>query len=112
MITTPTASIPTKSRPMPTSSLRRDRRWTRLIPATMTAADTAAPTVRSKPRTTPRAMPGRTPWARASPMKVRPRSTTQVPTRAVMTATRTPASSARCMKGWEKGSVSQSMGER
>ena len=54
------------------------------------------------------AIPGRTPWARASPMKARPRRITQVPTTDVVRAASTPAARARCMKSNEKGWVSQS----
>jgi hypothetical protein len=67
----------------------------------------AAPIVRSNPQTNARAMPGRTPCARASPMKLNPRSTTQVPMREVVTTARIPASNACIMNSFENGSVSQ-----
>src|SRR5262245_48717790 len=51
-------------------------------------------------------MPGRTPWASASPTKLMPRMTTQVPTGAAMATTSSPATSARCMNSNPNGSVS------
>src|SRR5690606_19623414 len=108
MITTPRASIPTNSRPTAVSSARRARRFTNVMPPTITAAVARAPRVRSNPHSTARAMPGMTPWARASPRKDRPRSTTQVPTTEDATTASIPAHSARCMNSAAKGSVSQS----
>ena len=52
-------------------------------------------------------MPGMTPWASASPRKLRPRSTTQVPTTDDASTASIPASSARCMNSGSKGSSSQ-----
>ena len=106
---TPSASIPTNSSPTPVSSPSRDRRLTRLTPATIRAALTSAPTVTLNPHSTARAMPGITPWARASPRKLRPRSTTQVPTTDDATTASIPASSARCMNSGSNGSRNQDM---
>ena len=50
-----------------------------LMPLTMTSAATRAPRVGLPPMIRATAMPGRTPWARASPRKLSPRSTTHVP---------------------------------
>ncbi len=61
MITTPSASIPTKSRPIAVSSLSFVCRLTTSIPATMTAAATAAPSAGLTSSTTAAAMPGTTP---------------------------------------------------
>ena len=55
-------------------------RWVmRVTPPIMTAAPDGAPTMPGKPRIRARAIPGSTPWARASPMKARPRRTINVP---------------------------------
>ena len=110
MMITPRASIPTKSSPTPVSSPRRDRRFTRLIPPTMIAAVMRAPTVRLNPHSTARAIPGITPWASASPRKLRPRSTTHVPTTDEASTASIPASRARCMNSAWNGSSSQDMG--
>ncbi len=91
------------------SSLRPDCRLTRLITATITSAATKAPMLGSTPIRTATAMPGRTPWASASPTKVMPRITTQVPMVEVMATASSPATSARCMNANPNGSVSQSI---
>ena len=104
MMTTPTASIPTNSRPMPVSSGRLVVRWTRLMPPTITTALTIAPSVRSKPQMAASAMPGSTPWASASPKNARPRTTTHVPISAVVVAASSPPSSARWVRSDENAS--------
>src|ERR1035437_287545 len=72
----------------------------------MTAAPTAAPAIPGKPRSNAAATPGSTPWARASPMKASPRSTTNVPTIAQPTETRIPAARAGSMNSfWMNGST-------
>ncbi len=53
------------------------------------------------------ARPGTTPWARASPRKVSPRNTIQVPTTEVATTERIPANSARCMNAGSNAAVNQ-----
>ena len=50
-----------------------------------------------------------TPWARASPRNVSPRSTTHVPTTAVAALASSPASSARCMNSGSNASVNHSI---
>ena len=97
MITTPSASMPTNSRPMPVSSRTRARRLTSVTAPLITSAATNAPTMGLNPHSRASARPGITPWARASPRNVSPRSTTQVPTTAVATLASSPASSARCI---------------
>jgi hypothetical protein len=97
MITTPSASMPTNSRPMPVSSRTRARRVTSDTAPLITSAATNAPMIGLNPHSTARARPGITPWARPSPRNVRPRSTTHVPITAHAAAARMPASSARCM---------------
>ena len=90
-ITTPSASIATKSRPIAVSDDSRERRVIRLTPAIIASAPTAAPTIPGSPSRSAPAMPGSTPWARASPMKASPRRTTKVPTIAQAIETSTPA---------------------
>ena len=105
-ITTPSASMPTNSRPIATSLLRRVRRCTAATPPIITAAPTSAPTNDGMPMSSAAAMPGSTPCASASPKKAIPRSTISVPTTPVAMATRMPASRARCMKAFcTNGSV-------
>ena len=96
-MTTPRASMPTKSSPMAVSPDRRDLRRTTATPAIIAAAPTTAPPMPGRPSRIAPAMPGSTPCASASPMNARPRSTTNVPTIAHATATRQPAMSARSM---------------
>ena len=96
-MTTPSASIPTNSRPIAVSPDRRDRRRTMLTPPIITAAPTSAPPMPGSPSSSAPAMPGSTPWASASPMNASPRRTTNVPTMAQAIATRQPAISARSM---------------
>ena len=92
---TPSASMPTKSKPIAVSPERRKRRVTRLTPPIITTAPTAAPTMPDTPRSSAVAMPGRTPCASASPTNASPRSTTKVPAMAHVIATRMPATKAR-----------------
>src|SRR5659263_620572 len=110
MITTPSASIPTKSKPMPVSSLRVVVRCTSSMPATMTTAATAAPRYGEKSKTTAAAMPGSTPWTNASPKKLIPRRTSQTPTTDAITPAIRPPRSARCWKPSAKGSRNHSTG--
>ena len=90
---------------MPVSSLSLVVRWTRFVPATITSALSRAPRVRSKLQITARAMPGSTPCASASPKKANPRTTTQVPIKAVVAAASRPPSSARWVRSDEKAST-------
>ena len=108
MITTPSASMPTNSRPIAVSSLSRVCRLTISIPATITAAATAAPSAGLTSSTTAAAMPGTTPCTKASPKKLMPRSTNQVPTTAHIRPARTPPSRARCWNPRENGSMNHS----
>src|SRR5659263_442237 len=110
MITTPSASIPTKSKPMPVSSLRVVVRCTYSMPATMTTAATAAPRYGEKSKTTAAAIPGSTPWTNASPKKLIPRRTSQTPTTDAITPAIRPPRSARCWKPSAKGSRNHSTG--
>src|SRR5699024_5005747 len=65
-----------------------------------------APTVVLPPSTNAMAMPGRTPWARASPRKLIPRRTTQVPTSDVHSAVRaTTGAAAWTLSLWRNGST-------
>ena len=98
VIMTPSASMPAKNNPIAVSLDRRDRRVITLTPLIITTVPAAAPITTGQPRSTAVAMPGRTPWARASATKARPRSTTNEPTIAQHIATSTPAESARVMK--------------
>ena len=109
MITTPSPSMPTNSRPMAVSSLRAVWRWISSIPPTMTAAATTAPRTGEKSSTTASAMPGTTPWTKASPKKLRPRRTSQTPTTDAVTPASRPPYSARCWNPSANGSVNQSM---
>ncbi len=108
MITTPSASMPTNSRPMPVSSRTRARRLTTVTAPLITSAATKAPAMGLKPHRMARASPGMTPWASASPRKVRPRNTTHVPTTAVAALANNPASSARCMNSGSNAWVNHS----
>ena len=72
--------------PIEASSGSGDAERTTLTPATIARAARNAPTVVLYPRTKAMAMPGSTPWASASPRKLIPRSTTQVPTSDVHSA--------------------------
>src|SRR3972149_3252387 len=75
----------------------------------MATAAPMAPTGRLNPRAKATAIPGATPRASASPMKLSPRRTTQVPIKeAGMTARALPTRT-RCMNGSDRGSISQSM---
>ena len=73
---TPSASIPTNSKPIAVSLDSRDLRVINEMPVIITAALTAAPKIPDTPMSRAAAMPGTTPWARASPTNDRPRSTT------------------------------------
>jgi len=108
MMTTPSASIPTKSSPIAVSSPRRVCRLTTSMPATMTAAATAAPIAGLTSSTTAAAIPGTTPWTNASPKKLIPRSTSHVPTTAHISPARIPPISARCWNARANGSVNHS----
>ena len=92
---TPNASIPTNNKPIAVSPERRKRRVTRLTPPIITTAPTAAPTMPETPKRRAVAIPGKTPWARASPTKARPRSTTNVPAIAHDKATKIPPINAK-----------------
>jgi hypothetical protein len=109
MITTPRASMPTKSRPMAVSSLSRELRLTTSMRTSMTAAAIAAPSRGLKSKATAAAMPGTTPWVKASPKKLMPRRTSHVPTTEHMRPARMPPSSARCWKPSAKGSANHSI---
>ena len=87
MITTANARNPTNRTPMDVSS--RNGEWARikLRLIAISAAAPNAPTVVSTPRMNATAIPGSTPWARASPMKLMPRNTIQVPTIEVVSTT-------------------------
>ena len=61
------------------------------MPHTIAIAAMKAPMVVSTPRMNASAIPGSTPWASASPRKLMPRSTTQVPTTEVVSTTSRPA---------------------
>ena len=63
----------------------------------ITAALANAPMVGLTPMIVATASPGSTPCASASPTKVMPRSTTQVPTTPQASAASEPAARARCM---------------
>ncbi len=91
---TPRASIPTNRSPMAVSPESFERRVMTPIPRIMAAAPAAAPTIPGRPSSMATATPGRTPWARASPMKARPRRTTNVPTIPQAIETRIPAARA------------------
>ena len=54
-------------------------------------------------------MPGSTPWASASPKNASPRTTTHVPTSAVVAAASSPPTSARWVMPDEKASVTKSI---
>jgi len=106
---TPRASMPTNSRPMAVSGERLERRVMKPMPKIMAQAPSAAPAMPGRPRSMAAATPGSTPWARASPMKARPRSTTKVPTMPQATETRMPASRAWSMNPLAaKGLISRS----
>ena len=91
---TPSASMPTKSKPIAVSPESRKRRVTRLTPPIIATAPTAAPTMPDTPRSSAVAIPGSTPCARASPTNASPRNTTKVPATAHVIATSIPAASA------------------
>ncbi len=95
---TPRASIPTKRSPMAVSEDSRERRVMKPIPRIMAAVPTAAPSSPGRPSSMEMATPGRTPWASASPMKARPRRTTNVPTMPQAKETSSPAARALAMK--------------
>ena len=108
-ITTPNASMPTKSSPMAVSSRTAVRADTAVMSPLITRADRNAPTTGLKPQSTAKAMPGMTPCANASPKNDRPRSTTHVPMTEVATTATRLARSARCMKVGSKASVKNSI---
>ena len=93
-ITTPSASRPTNSSPIAVSLDRRERSVISVTPPIIAIAPTAAPIIPGTPSRSAAATPGSTPWASASPMNARPRSTTYVPTTAHAIDTRIPARSA------------------
>ena len=105
---TPSANMPTNSRPMAVSDESPERLVTKLTPTIITAEPTAAPSMPGTPSNSAPATPGSTPCANASPMKARPRSTTNVPATAHSTDTRMPATSALRMNSLlEKGAINQ-----
>ena len=75
----------------------------------MTAAAMAAPSRGLKSKTTAAAIPGTTPWVNASPKKLMPRRTSQVPTTEHIRPARIPPSSARCWNPSANGSVNHSI---
>ena len=95
--TTPRANKPMNKSPIAVSLESFERAVMRPTPPIITTAPTAAPSIVGKPRIVAIATPGRTPWAKASPMKAIPRRTTYVPTTAHVSDTRIPANSARCI---------------
>ena len=109
MITTPSASMPTNSKPMAVSSFRAVWRCTSSMPSTITPAAMAAPRKGEKSNSTAAAMPGTTPCTKASPKKLMPRSTSQVPTTDAITPATMPPIRARCWKPSANGSNSQSI---
>ena len=81
------------------------------MPPTISSAAPSAPMVVLKPMRYASAMPGSTPWAKASPRNVMPRSTTQVPTTEVVSTASNAAHSALRMKVLStKGSIHQATG--
>ena len=107
MMITPSASMPTNSRPTPVSSPSRDRRFTKLMPATITRrreqgahGEVEAPEHRE-------GHAGDHAVGERIPRKLSPRSTTQVPTTEEATTASIPASRARCMNSGSNGSSSQ-----
>ena len=66
-----------------------------MLPSAALAA-TAAPSSGLKLKATAAAIPGTTPWVKASPKKLIPRRTSQVPTTPHIRPARIPPSSARC----------------
>jgi hypothetical protein len=98
-----------KRRPIAVSEDSLDFEVINVIPEIITAAPTAAPRIPGKPNKMAKAMPGNTPWARASPIKARPRRITKVPAIAQAMETRTPAIRASTMKALKaKGVINQS----
>ena len=91
-----------------TGPARRANRIGCSIPATITSAATAAPRNGETSNSTASAIPGTMPCTRASPKKLIPRSTSQVPTTAHITPAIAPPISARCWKPSANGSVSHS----
>ena len=97
VIMTPSASMPTNSKPIAVSPDNLNLRVTMLTPPIMTAAPTAAPRMPENPSNIAVAIPGSTPWASASPTNAKPRNTTNVPAIAHVKATRIPPNSASRM---------------
>jgi len=107
-ITMPSDSIPTNSSPMAVSSRTMVRFETTVMLALITNAATNAPTIGLNPHSTANAIPGITPCANASPRKLSPRSTTQVPTSEVATPAMRLPIKARCMNAGSKASIRKS----
>ena len=105
MITTPSASIPTKSSPMAVSSRTVVKLATVETKPLITRAAIKAPRAGLNPQRTARATPGITPWASASPRNASPLSTIQVPTRDVAITAIRPPINALCINAGSKASI-------
>ena len=104
-ITRPRANIPAKMMPMDVSSLMPVRRLTEPINRAIRIPAGTAAKKGLIPNRNAITIPGSTEWARASPMKARPRVMTYAPRMGHIIPTRTETTSARTMKPYWNGPV-------
>ncbi len=104
---TPSASMPTNSRPMAVSPESLNRRCTTETPPIITIAPTMAPYTPEIPSNSAPAIPGRMPCARASPTNANPRRITNVPAIAQVSPTNNPPTRARRMNSLSKNGVNR-----